>query len=300
MLCRSPFIKDGAAFGCGQCMPCRVNKRRLWSHRLMLEASQHPFSSFVTLTYSDEFLPDADKHPAGNLKPKHLQDWLKRLRKQMEPTRIRYFGVGEYGDKSARAHYHVALFNYQPCLFGQTRPRVGMASGCCSQCQLLATTWRQGLIYCGELNINSAQYIAGYVTKKLSSASDPRLAGRHPEFARMSLRPGLGAEAVGNIASVVKEFNLVESQGDVPSALRHGKRILPLGRYLRRKLRLASGLEAGPTQATIDEMVSALQPLRDDAFSRSVPLKQAIIEAADEKVVQMIARQKIHRKERKL
>lgn len=83
----------------------------------------------------------------------------------------------------------------------------------------------------------SANYIAGYVTKKMTSVSDERLQGRRPEFARMSLKPGIGARALEAVALAMMRSKLDQSMVDVPTGLRHGAEVLRLGRYLRRKLR---------------------------------------------------------------
>lgn len=65
----------------------------------------------------------------------------------------------------------------------------------------------------------------------------------------MSNRPGIGAAAVPEIASTLLQYNLDTSQPDVPTCLAHGKRRLPLGRYLRRKLRQQIGKEPNaPTE----------------------------------------------------
>ena len=57
MLCSNPYMKDGVSFGCGQCKGCRVNKRRQWTHRILLESMCHESSAFVTLTYDNDHLP---------------------------------------------------------------------------------------------------------------------------------------------------------------------------------------------------------------------------------------------------
>lgn len=218
----------------------------------MLESLKHGDSSFITLTYSDENLP-----PQGSLQPKDVQDWLKKLRARISPLKIRYYLVGEYGDRSWRPHYHVALFGFRSCLRGRTEHR---EDTCCGQCEVVRTTWGKGGVDLGELNAHTAQYVSGYVTKKLTRKDDERLKGRYPEFARMSLRPGIGALAVEEIADALTSEHgptLLERQGDVPTVLKHGSRAMPLGKYLRRKIRdyVIPGKEA---QAEVKEKNLAL------------------------------------------
>lgn len=189
---------------------------------MMIEALSHESASFVTLTYEDERLPDA-----GEVVPDHLQRWLKRVRKNIGPCR--FYAVGEYGDYSERPHYHVALFGLGP----------EFADG-------YQITWRDGYTYTGDLTIASAAYIAGYVTKKMTSKDDARLGGRHPEFARMSLRPGIGALGIGSVAEALSNkvgWNEVTRIGDVPNVLQHGGAKMPFGRYLKRRLRGAMNFE---------------------------------------------------------
>lgn len=189
----------------------------------MLESRLHEFSCFATLTYDEE------KYP-GQLVPYHTQTWLKRLRKRLGSERpLRYFLVGEYGDQTERAHYHAALFGVSQL-----------------ESELVSLSWGHGFIQLGDLTLESAQYIAGYVTKKMTAFDDPRLNGRHPEFARMSRRPGIGAGAVVQIADALNSAAgsaFIASTGDVPAALNHGKKSYPVGRYLRSLLREELGFE---------------------------------------------------------
>ena len=242
MNCKKPYARGLLAFGCGQCLPCRINRSRLWTHRLMLESLKHGDSSFVTLTYREEDLP-----PGGTLVPKDAQDWLKRLRAAISPARVRFFLVGEYGDRTERPHYHAALFGVPGCL--HRYPDAYLRSKCkCEACVLIRSTWSKGNTDAAFLSKDSAGYLAGYVTKKMTHPESkctpacvhPRLKGRHPEFARMSLKPGIGAPAVPELADLVTSdpgVSAVELLQDVPFVLKHGGKPMPLGKYLRRKLR---------------------------------------------------------------
>lgn len=218
----------------------------------MLEAYQHEKNAFVTLTYDDANLP-ADR----SLCPRDLQLYLKRLRKAVSPSRFRFYAVGEYGDQTNRPHYHVGFFGYPGCDNGRSVYRLGRGN-CCYWCDLVRDTWGKGNIDVGELVPDSAQYLAGYVTKKMTSKDDPRLMGRHPEFARQSNRPGIGAVAMQAVATVLLHYN----REDVPLALAHGTKELPLGRYLRRKLREAMGKDVNCSPQELQEIAAEMQALR--------------------------------------
>lgn len=231
MLCKQPF-KD---FGCGQCLPCRINMRRIWSSRIMLEASLHGDTSFLTLTYDDDHLPKN-----SSLQPKDLQLFWKRLRKSLDAP-IRYYAVGEYGDQTQRPHYHAALFGFA-CSGKMQRLETGLRCYC-QRCELIYSTWQLGNVTVDELNDTTSAYIAGYVVKKMTSKDDHRLNGRYPEFSRMS--QGIGRGAIGTISQALQsEYgHLAYKFGDVPAALNRGNSRVPLGRYLRTKLRQDIGLE---------------------------------------------------------
>lgn len=265
---------------------------------MMLESMQHDDNCFVTLTYSDDHLPSD-----GSLNPKHMQDWLKRFRKAIEPTKVRYYLVGEYGDTTQRPHYHIALFGFAGCLQGRSRyNRSGYS--CCDHCRIIASTWSRGLILAGDLNPSSIQYVAGYVTKKMTKADDPRLGGRHPEFARMSLRPGIGVYGLHEVASVMLSLGLEESQVDVPSTLRHGKRLLPLGRFMKGKLREMVGREKTAPQEVRDALKEELRPLYEIAKARAASgsmevshyFKEELWKQFDVAVAQVEGRSKIYGK----
>lgn len=79
----------------------------------------------------------------------------------------------------------------------------------------------------------------------------------------MSNRPGIGADMMHEVASTLMEFNLDETQTDVPSALRHGRRMMALGRYLHRKLRTYVGNAPESPEAVQAENKAEMQRLRE-------------------------------------
>lgn len=289
MNCAAPYVKDGNAYGCGQCIPCRVNKRREWTHRIMLEASQYGDNAFLTLTYDDKHLPRD-----GSLNRKDLQNFLKRFRKSIEPLRVRYYGVGEYGDQSKRPHYHLAMFGYPTCSYMRTRGLY--MPDCCTVCGHVYRVWGKGNVYLGTLEPGSAGYIAGYVTKKLTKAGDARLEGKRPEFGCMSLRPGIGAGMMHELASTLLEFNLEKSLVDVPMVLQHGMRKLPLGRYLRRELRKLIGRDKMVPEDALEAVKKKMQLVREMAWDNSTSFRDAVTAASLGRRIQIEAKAKREKK----
>lgn len=269
---------------------------------MMLEQKLHPVSSFVTLTYTDENLRKTSQD-LPTLSVVDLQNWLKRLRREIEPLKIRYFGVGEYGEISERPHYHCILFGMPSCERGRTlrAPSPGMrdwrprADKCCPVCRSIGSTWKLGDVDVGTVNENSIAYVTGYVSKKMTAKDDIRLNGRYPEFARMSLKPGIGADFIWDVASGILEYDLEVREQDYNS-LRHGKRVMPLGRYLTKKLRVAIGRDEKAPQSVLDAIKEELQPLREAAFDASRSFKEVAVEANAQKVLNMEARSKVWKK----
>lgn len=324
MLCANPFMKGAVACGCGQCQPCRINKRRMWVNRLMLERTQHVDASFVTLTYRDEELEDitgpawSGKRPLiATLLPDDLQKWFKRFRKaaaQSALPSVRYFAVGEYGGDTERPHYHIALFGFPHCLHGRTQSSL---RSCCAPCDMVRDTWGKGRVQLVELNRELMQYIAGYVTKKWTKEDEwtrDKLKGRHPEFARMSNRPhGIGAGAIkmfvsGTVPS--RKGIYLRRSIDAPAVLRNGKSILPLGRYLRRKWREALGRGPDTPESVTADVVRQEMQARDlliasgaldpRGLSRRAVARQAYLIRNGQKIKQAEARAKIFEQRRSL
>lgn len=209
MECAYPRIFNGIKCPCGQCMPCRINNRRLWTGRIVMETYTHDQSVFATFTYDPSHLP-ADE----SVSKREAQLLLKRIRKAIYPRKIRYFIVGEYGEKSLRPHYHAVLFGLGP-----------------QHSDLLARCWNKGHVHIGEVTPASASYTCGYCCKKLTKADDPRLpSGRNPEFTLKS--KGLGKAFVEAISKELCKRNLTT----LPKVVRISGKFYPLGRYLKRLL----------------------------------------------------------------
>lgn len=162
--------------------------------------------------------------------------------------------------------------------------------------------WGHGNIELGKLDDGGAEYVAGYTIKKMTAADDVRLVGRHPEFARMSLRPGIGMGALDKLAETIIKFNLDKRQADVPVSLAHGRKQLPLGRFLRRKLREKLGRDPKTPQEALNVLQAQLLDVRlaARADKENPSYRFHLVEKHRGAVDQMKARAKIWKRKREL
>lgn len=201
----------------------------------MLESRSHEENSFVTLTYDDEHLP-TNQNGTPTLVPDDLKKFLHRLRTKYPPKTFRYYAVGEYGTSGERGinpHFHLCLFGLGEGEYDKIAESWVTSEGHRKKGKPL------GFSYVGSLTPRSAAYVAGYVQKKNKYNKDMyEELDIHPEFARMSNRPGIGANTVRQLAKHIEKYpEALTPAGDVPISLTIGNNTYPLGQYLREKLR---------------------------------------------------------------
>jgi hypothetical protein len=246
----------------------------------------HSDNAFVTLTYDNENLP-----LDGSLSTKHLKDWQKRLRYYANID-LRFFSVGEYGEKTKRPHYHAAVFGLPGCNSGDFKCP-------CVACTTLQNSWQKGHVLNGTLTKDSAGYIAGYVTKKMTDRNPEEkyetllkkgktklaeeyrerviafLEGRQPEFARMSNRPGIGTGGkeepvlmtLQDMLETEHGCDLVAELNDVPDIIKIGGKEMLLGSYLKNKLRQRIGIDEKTKE-------KKLQQLREEKIAEYIQYRQ--------------------------
>lgn len=296
MLCSNPFIRDpsgkvmhanllatyaeeaykGMLFGCGQCLACRINRRRVWTARLILESLCHDKAAFVTLTYSDDELPYCYPDYAPSLCKRDLQLFLKRIRFRFRDRLLRFYACGEYGTKRHRPHYHLVLFGVSP---DELDPLYLTYDGAGPN-SLLLSLWGHGRVHVGEVNKLSVQYVAGYVTKKFVKKGD----SLHPEFSLMSLRPGIGFPALDKISSVVSLYNLQDSF----HTFRFDGRKWPFGRYLVHKLQ-----DSGVMSVDSRSAVLAALELHRKARAQGEDVVSLFLQSSEQSLIQLERKDKI-------
>lgn len=241
MACNFPKIFNGVLCPCGKCAGCIRTYRQVWITRAILESYCHDprTNYFLTLTYDDDHAP-AD----GQLSKRDFQLFIKRLRKQCGS--LRYFGVGEYGKKSYRPHYHAIIYGF-----------TGTKDD-------LEKCWGQGFIFVGTVTPESCAYVAKYLSKRYDKDWREKLesTGRAPEFSLMSRKPGLGFPFVQEIVNGLSNSSIRV----VPTVLRICGRIMVLGRYLRQKIGELIGITEEEKKAKVEQLRQELHTVLCDYY----------------------------------
>lgn len=180
---------------CGQCIGCRISRSQDWAVRCVNEKSLSDSSVFLTLTFKNApiFSDVREFH-------RPFQLFMKKLRFARKGERLSYFMCGEYGERFERPHYHALVFN---CGFGD-RKLLKTNPVDLYRSPELERLWPLGFSSIGDVTLESAQYVAGYVVGRKTGKgaedhyqvvdlSSGELRPVSPEYGRMSLRPGIGA-----------------------------------------------------------------------------------------------------------
>lgn len=195
VLSNNPNIPE---YTCGACPECLSSRSRAWAIRAVYESRLHEHNCMITLTY-DNFARDASGRVIGELPPdrnlplvkKHVQDFLKRLRKAIAPTKIRYIATGEHGKHTNRAHYHLIIFGYDfPDSVPYKKSKRGSFIRTSKQ---LTKLWGRGICTVDSIRINGkvASYCTKYCAKDSRGADDTFMLFSH----------GIGIEGM------LKDFN---------------------------------------------------------------------------------------------
>lgn len=191
---------------CGQCTGCRIDKARDWAIRCYHESMMWDENCFVTLTYRDECLPKYN-----SVDKRDLQKFFKRLRRKYEPRKIRYYACSEYGETTLRPHYHAALFNFD---FNDKREWQSTPAGMLYVSEEANKVWQLGNVIVGRLTLESAGYIARYVTKKITGKmADDYYSKRESPAQYMSRRYGIGKNWVESFGGELQARGTVVVQG---------------------------------------------------------------------------------------
>ena len=140
-----------------------------WFVRLLSELDHCYSAHFVTFTYANS---PGTEDGEETLNYKDVQKFFKRLRHSQD-RKIKYFCVGEYGEKSGRPHYHAIIFNVED---------VNQFQKC----------WKHGHVHVGTVQEESIYYTLKYTLKRGVKWGKKDSITRYQEKALMSKGLGLG------------------------------------------------------------------------------------------------------------
>ena len=136
---------------CGKCYHCRKSYKTQWNLRLQhhyryLTPAQKGNSYFITLTFSNEHLPN--QCPTKEQIAPYVRKFLERVRKKYKKS-VTHWIVSEYGDNTERYHLHGILFD---CPFPIWQ---------------LQKFWKYGFVSYRILSQRRITYVTTYVNKQL-------------------------------------------------------------------------------------------------------------------------------------
>lgn len=258
---------------CGKCPECQRTRQHQWAFRLEREMMDSSSASFITLTYEEAPLSFND---IPTLVKDDFQKFMKRLRKRTH-NKLKYYAVGEYGDKSDRPHYHLILFN---------APSKWLQLGD----ETIFNTWKTrgnygnrnlgGHVVVAECNMATIYYTTKYMMK---SRWEPQheLDDRERPFALMSKKLGESF-----LTTAMEKYMKDTLSGSV--RLPTGT-VAPLPRYFKERLRR---LEPERRVTNTERNKKLLEELKNDERYQSFQAEYDHIKREFEKADLKVALQK--------
>lgn len=138
--------KNDLLVPCGRCGICIKSHKTSWQIRLKEEMNSATSAYFITLTYAVS--------PPELIKS-DFQKFMKRLRKNSKCGKIKYYAIGDYGDRFGRPHFHLLLYNYDQSLEWIEKSWKG------GEFKLMS-----GFVKIDPMNFGNISYITNYVVNK--------------------------------------------------------------------------------------------------------------------------------------
>lgn len=254
----------GQIYPCGQCTFCRINSKREWIARLLLEAASHPYNQFWTLTYEPEKLNTCLPPNPGDRREREVHDEQAhhadghKNQSNRVPHNAHIHRSANSNELAAAANQPGTLF--KPDLarfFKRVRKNYGqfryyavgeygglagrphyhvLAFGIQLSPESLRETWKMGSVHIGDVESASINYCVEYSLKREKSAELIDLR-RLPEFAVMSTNPGIGAYALSEFRqAILRSKPLPTGELLIPDSFKLLGKDYPVPRYIRNML----------------------------------------------------------------
>lgn len=140
---------------CGKCLECKKQKMFEMQERIKKELTISEEAYFLTLTYDDEH--------KKNLNIRDMQLFFKRYRKKQK---LKYFYVGELGEKTQRPHYHAIIFAPLPIDIQESKAQTKNGHKQ-YESKEITKIWGNGLIKISKMEKPLIGYITKYMLKNV-------------------------------------------------------------------------------------------------------------------------------------
>lgn len=261
---------------CGQCIGCRLQRANEWATRCMHEAQLHTENAFATLTYEKLNTPSlshrdwqlfakrlrkalTSKRHANNIaisESLYYRRTRDQLESKTEPTKgnpplqwagerkagekfsptpqFKFYMAGEYGTRTKRPHFHACLFGIN---FTDRKHHITTAAGKrLYTSETLNEIWGHGFTTIGDVEYESAAYIARYICAKITGpnsemfyqhvdAETGEITQLTPEYNKMSLAEGIGKKWLEQYKTDVYPHGQVFTRGKPNRAPRYYDKI---------------------------------------------------------------------------
>ena len=139
---------------CGKCESCKRNRAEDWAIRCELEAKEHPFNYFLTLTFDNQHIDKASE--------KDLRHFLDLLAGWNNCNKYKYFACEELGELTQRLHFHLVLFcDFELDLYNPVK----LNGFYHFHSKKIDEFWTLGLHDITPFGVNCARYVAKYTSK---------------------------------------------------------------------------------------------------------------------------------------
>lgn len=144
---------------CGKCIECLLSKKKRIKSRIMYEIKKNKYNYFITLTY---------KNNPKTLNYKDIQLFFKKIRRTINCEKMKYYVVGEYGEKTGRPHWHLILSGIK--LEDTLKLYKLGTNGAYYNSNLISECWNyKGWAVIARATEPTAAYVANYCLKKTNN-----------------------------------------------------------------------------------------------------------------------------------
>lgn len=249
---------NGIRYPCGKCPNCLHNNREALANRFYFESTQNQSNYFITLTYDEENLPHFNGIPCFD--KDQVRTFIKRLRNDL--PQFKFFCTSEFGDRTARPHYHMLLFlrDFTPVQFVRDK---------------IQSRWKFGHVTVTTANVRRFAYCAKYCLKE--NAEQFKLLDKDcplRPFRLFSLRPGIGSSAI----DYLNEY--LYNGGNIRTSYKLGNQTLTFDNYIKRHI--DPSIRAEIKALTYDQNFKDIQDKLAVSFLNNTDIQPDALEYIDD------------------